>query len=206
MPSGGARRALLWGALVAALLAIVAAALVERLRRPEPPPVLGAVPGFALRDQAGREVTLRGLAGHPWIADFVFTRCEMSCPLITERLAKLDRELPASPPLRLVSVTVDPAHDRPEVLARYARQHGASPRWLFLTGEPDAVYSLVRQGFKLGVDVPPGDAANAAEAVTHSNRFVLVDGKGRIRGYYDAFDGEAVARLKRDLEGVQRGG
>jgi len=206
MAGGGARRALLWGALVAALLAILAAALVERLRRPEPPPYLGAVPDFTLVDHAGRRWTLRDLAGRPWIADFIFTRCADTCPRISERMARLDRELPPEPPLRLVSFSVDPANDRPEVLARYARTYAASPRWSFLTGEPKALYTLIREGFKLGVEPLPRDVPSPPVPITHSTRFVLIDGRARIRGYYDALDPEAAVRLRRDLKAVQQGG
>jgi len=206
--NNGARKALIWGTLVVALLAVVGAAVVERLRRPEPPPILGEVPPFSLLDAAGRRVTLRDLEGSPWIADFIFTRCQASCPMMSLRMARLDRETPAEPALRFVSFSVDPASDTPEILARYARSFKASPRWHFLTGETEAVYGLVRGGFKLGVDPLPQPAAAgaAAEPITHSTRFVLVDGKARIRGYYDAFDPDSVARLQRDLDALQRGG
>jgi protein SCO1/2 len=196
----------LWGLLVVALVAVTAAAVVQRMRWTEPPPVLGEVPDFQLVDRDGHRVTRHDLAGHRWVADFVFTRCRSSCPLISERMAHLDRELPAQRDLRLVSFSVDPANDTPAVLARYAATLAASPRWLFLTGPPEAVYDLIRRGFKLGVDptpapVPPGAAA---EPITHSTRFVLVDERGRIRGYYDAFDGEAMRKLKSDLATLAR--
>lgn len=205
--SGSARQALVWGMLVVALVAVVGAAIFERLRLPEPPPVLGEVPDFSLLDARGRTVRLRDLAGAPWIADFIFTRCQASCPMMSDRLARLERELPSDPPLRFVSVSVDPAHDTPPVLERYARSFRAPARWLFLTGETGAVHELVRGGFKLGVDfVPPEEAGAAAEPIVHSTRFVLVDGKARIRGYYDAFDGDAMARLKKDLKALRGGG
>jgi protein SCO1/2 len=193
--------------LVVALVAVLGAAIYERLRRPEPPPILGEVPAFSLLDAAGQTVGLQDLAGEPWIADFIFTRCQASCPMMSDRMARLERDLPNEPPLRFVSVSVDPAHDRPPVLARYAQSFKASPRWLFLTGETATVRTLVRGGFKLGVDeVPPGEAGAAAEPIVHSTRFVLVDGRARIRGYYDAFDGDAMGRLKRDLKALQKGG
>lgn len=197
--SASLRRGLLWGLLVAALLAVAAAALWQQVRRPEPPPVLGQVPEFSLTNRDGRTVTLRDLAGAPWVADFIFTRCPATCPMMTARMARLNRDLPADLPVRLVSFSVDPEHDTSEVLERYARSFQAPDRWLFLTGDREEILALSEKGFKLGVamELPPGTVA--PEPILHSTRFVLVDGEGGIRGYYDGFDEESVERLERDL-------
>jgi len=196
------RRSLLWGLLVATVVVIAAAAML-RLRRSEPPPALGQVPDFTLVNRDGRTVRRADLAGRPWIADFIFTRCPASCPMMTARMARLDRELPRDIELRLVSFSVDPQHDTPAVLQRYAASFKASARWLFLTGDGAQIYRLSREGFKLGVDAaPPAGGAGTAEPILHSTRFVLVDGAGRIRGYYDAFDAESMKGLVRDLEAI----
>ena len=193
------RRGLLWGALVAAILAVAAGVLFQRLERPEPPPVLGQVPPFSLTERSGRTVARDDLAGRPWIADFIFTRCAASCPAMTARMARLRRELPEGS-ARFVSFTVDPAHDTPEALARYAASFGAGLDWLFLTGSEADLHRLSRDGFKLAVDAaPPPGTATPEEPILHSTRFVLVDGRGRIRGYYDGFDEESMAKLRRDL-------
>jgi cytochrome oxidase Cu insertion factor (SCO1/SenC/PrrC family) len=199
------RRGLIWTLLVVALVAVVTATAVDRLRRPEPPPVFDPVPAFSLTNRDGRAVRLQDLKGKPWIADFVFTRCPASCPLMTARMAKLNRELPDDVDVRLVSFSVDPEHDTPQVLQRYAESYKAPARWLFLTGGKDEIYRLSRQGFKLGIDIPPPPApgAPAPEPILHSTRFVLVDGQGRIRGYYDGFDEESMKKLVRDLEAVE---
>jgi cytochrome oxidase Cu insertion factor (SCO1/SenC/PrrC family) len=87
---------------------------------------------------------------------------------------------------RLVSITVDPAHDSPEVLRAYADSYDADPaRWLFLTGSEEAVDALVRGGFKMAVDRAGADDAPAGQRVTHDTRLVAVDARGRIRGWYD---------------------
>jgi protein SCO1/2 len=187
-------RRLLWTALVAVLLAVASAALVQRLRRSPPPPVLGRVPPFALTNRDGRTVTLADLAGRPWIADFVFTRCAASCPMMTARMARLGSEA------RRVSFSVDPAHDTPAVLQAYAASFDAPADWLFLTGEEEALHRLARQGFKLAVDPAP---PVGGEPILHSTRFVLVDARGDIRGYYDAFDEESMAKLDRDLRALE---
>lgn len=199
--AGPVRRGLIWGVLLAALAVVGLAALRGWRGRPEPPPILGELPAFALVDHQGRAVGREELAGAPWIADLVFTRCALACPRMTAAMARLDRRLPQAG-VRLVSVSIDPAHDTPEVLAAYAARHGASPRWRFLTGDPAAVRALARDGFKLGVDEVPGEA-DPGLAIAHSDRFVLVDAAGRVRGYYDPFDPESLARLERDLSALR---
>lgn len=194
----------LW-AILAVALAVVAA-LAWNAARPESPQaapeVLGELPEFSLVDQHERPVDRATLAGRPWIADFIFTRCVVSCPRMTFAMRRLRAELPVDLGIRTVSISVDPAYDRPAVFRDYARKFEiASPDWLFLTGEPERVLALVRDGFKLTAELPaPGQPVNPDEPILHSTRFVLVDGAARIRGYYDAFDDEAQSRLLGDLE------
>ena len=194
------RRGLLWGVLVAALLVVTGAAVWQIVRGPEPPPVLGEVPDFALVNRDGQPVRRADLAGAPWIADFIFTRCGASCPMMSLRMARLERELPADLGVRFVSISVDPEHDTPEVLQEYAESFGAPGRWLFLTGDKPQIYRLSKEGFKLALD----DAMPVSpdEPILHSTRFVLVDGQGKIRGYYEAFDEEALKKLRADLEAL----
>ena len=175
-------------------------------RQPPPSlPVMGELPAFTLTDKSGATVTPATLAGRPWIADLVFTRCQLSCPRMTERMASLGPRLAAG--VRRVSVSVDPAHDTPAVLAEYARQHKAeAPDWLFLTGDEAEMRKLAVEGFKLGVaPADPTDPRAAQEPVTHSTRFVLVDGQGRVRGWYDAFDEGSLGKLLRDAAWLAAG-
>lgn len=192
------RRRMLWGFLVLALLAVAGATAFQRLRKPEPPPLLGHVPELTLTNRDGRTVRRADLDGKPWIADFVFTRCPASCPMMSARMARLNRELPADLPVHLVSISVDPTHDTPAVLQRYAQSFQATDRWLFLTGTREDVRRLCIEGFKLGLDMAPAPGMGP-EPILHSTRFVLVDGQGGIRGYYEAFDEESTAKLERDL-------
>lgn len=103
--------------------------------------------------------------------------------------------------LRLVSITVDPKRDTPKVLSEYADRFGANPeRWLFLTGEKEAIYRLAQDGFRLGAAEIPSEKRPASGVThTHSPRFVLVDRKSVIRGYYTSTDGDTMVRLRRDL-------
>ena len=102
------------------------AAARQILKRPEPPPVLGEVPDFTLVNRDGQAVRRADLAGAPWIADFIFTRCGASCPMMSLRMAKLERELPRDLGVRFVSFSVDPEYDTPEVLQEYAESFGAN--------------------------------------------------------------------------------
>lgn len=202
------RRGLLWGLLVVVLAIVVTATVVERLRRPDPPPVMWAAPDFKLTNRDGRTVTLKDLAGEPWIADFIFTRCPASCPMMTARLARFHRNLPRDLKLHLVSFSVDPKNDTPAVLEAYAKSFKAPDRWLFLTGDGEQIYRLSKEGFKLAIDntPPPGATAaptSTAEPILHSTRFALVDGQGRVRGYYEAFDEESMKKMARDLKALE---
>jgi len=177
-------------------LALVMAFPVLRSALPTPappPPVLGTVPDFRLVDQTGAPFGPERLAGRVWIANFVFTRCPDICPRMTERLAGVQRAL--GDQADVVSVSVDPAYDTPERLAGFARAHGAdSPRWHFLTGDSGHVQEAVLRGFKIAFSRDSDDIAT----ITHGVHVVLVDGRGRIRGYYDSNDVDALERLVRD--------
>jgi protein SCO1/2 len=187
--------------LAAAAAGFAVVAFARALLRHEAPPVLGQVPPFALTESGGRTVTTDELRGRPWVADFIFTRCGSACPAMTARMAALRRQAPGD--VAFVSITVDPVHDTPEVLGRYARRAGAGTDWLFLTGERDQVYRLAIEGFKLGVEeVPPERVIQGDGPFLHSSHFVLVDGSGRLRGYYDSTDETALDRLRRDLAAV----
>lgn len=178
---------LLIGAAVAGAIA---------LRRPPAPavpaalPDHGALPGFALTDHRGLPFSRTELHGRVWVVGFIFTRCAGQCPLMTQRMAALRDE----PGLHLLSITVDPSHDTPEVLARYAAHQGAPDHWLFVTGDPVAVFDLSHLGFKLAA----AEGTTPEEPIAHSTRLVLVDAQGHLRGYYETNEPEAMERLRRD--------
>lgn len=170
-------------------------------------PVYFEAPDFALLDQSGDTLRSSDLRGKVWVASFIFTNCASVCPLITARMAELRDELAAEGLLgtevRLMSISVDPARDTVGALADYADRFGGSPpsEWAFLTGSPpEAVRSLVQEGFKLTAVLPPAVAeAGGNYQVNHSPRIELVDREGRVRGAYEATDPEALERLRADL-------
>jgi cytochrome oxidase Cu insertion factor (SCO1/SenC/PrrC family) len=158
----------------------------------------GRIPDFTLVQSDGQTVQRGRLLGKLWVADFIFTSCAGTCPLMSGQMRKLQDSLPAE--VQLVSITVDPSRDSPEVLARYARQLGADRnRWLFLTGQPAEIRRLCLEGFKLALYEGAG---SAAEPITHSSRFVLVDRAGTIRGYYSGTEDADFARLAGDVKNL----
>ena len=178
--------------VIAFFAGIVTLTLIRPLlrREPEPPPVLSQLPAFTLEDATGKPYGSADLAGQVYIASFFFTRCPSICPLLMQNVKKLQQGLDARElkGIRLVSITVDPENDTPAVLTDYARNLGArGGRWTFLTGPKDKVEEIVVSGFKTPMDradTPPGSAMDIA----HTGKVVLVDGSGRIRGYYGTDD------------------
>jgi protein SCO1 len=159
----------------------------------------GAVPEFSLIERSGRSVSLASLRGKIWIADFIYTNCPDTCPLETATMASLQEQFGHNNQLRLVSFSVDPEHDTPQVLTSYAERYKAdAARWLFLTGDKKQITQLVQEGFRLSA-VPAADSTNKDTIILHSSRFVLVDRNGEIRGYYDSLDNIALDRLKKDV-------
>jgi protein SCO1/2 len=158
------------------------------------------VPKFELVNQDAQAFGSEQLAGKIWIADFIFTSCPGPCPIISTRMSELQRPLEKSD-VHLVSVSVDPEKDTPEVLRAYAdKLHIQPKRWDFLTGSRAMIYSLSRDGFKLGIS----DGNEEAGMPVHSTRVVLVDRRGTIRGYYDALAPDAVTKLLADTNHLLR--
>ncbi|MEO8497440.1 MAG: FG-GAP-like repeat-containing protein, partial [Planctomycetota bacterium] len=166
-------------------------------------PVLGSAPEFQLTDQTGRAFDSTELKHKIWIANFIFTRCTATCPAQTRVMADLQKLLSASPiwaDVRLLSISVDPEHDQPEVLQQYAASTGAdNEHWRFLTGGREQIWDLSKTGFRLPV---ADDARDSATPIMHDAKFVLVDRRGKIRGYFDVLNPEGLTRLRRALDMV----
>lgn len=160
----------------------------------------GTVPQFELTNQDGKAFGSAQLQGKIWIADFIFTSCPGPCPMISSRMSELQRPLEKSD-VHLVSFTVDPKTDTPEVLRAYGERLRARPgRWDFLTGSEASLYLLIRNGFKLGVS----DGAEELGVPVHSTRAALVDRHGVIRGYYDMTAPDTVTKLLADTSHLLR--
>jgi len=159
----------------------------------------GTVPEFSLVERSGKATTLADLRGSIWIADFIYTTCQDTCPMQTAEMAQLQEQWKDRVGLKLVSFSVDPEKDTTAVLSRYADRYKAdAQRWLFLTGAKEEISRIVQEGFRLSAVALPGDG-NVGSVIMHSPRFVLIDKQAEIRGYYDSRDPQAMQRLKNDV-------
>lgn len=174
-------------------------------KRP-PPADLGPIGAFELKDQAGKPIGSQELSGKVWVAAFMFTRCPTICPRITTRMRKLQEDAASkSVPLQLVSISVDPDNDTPDVLRAYAEQYHADQRsWSFATGDFKIIQQTAVNGFKLALD---GHADPKAEGfgIVHGSHLVLVDPALHIRGYYRSDDESELARLLLDARTIEPG-
>jgi cytochrome oxidase Cu insertion factor (SCO1/SenC/PrrC family) len=173
------RRALVAGLLLVALAALGFAGISALKRNAPPLDDFGPVADFSLTERNGTAVTAADLRGKVWVASFVFTRCTGPCPQVTGTVARLQKEVAGESDVRLVTFTVDPEHDDPGELKRYAEHFGAGDHWLFLTGPEKEIDRLLIENFHVGVDRGTG------KEVTHSTKLALVDRRGHIRGYFD---------------------
>lgn len=202
------RRPVPAAAWIAAFL--VAAGLIAGaylLLKSTPPPLahpvpdrIAAVPAFELADQRGDRITNDSLKGKIWVANFIFTRCKGPCPVVTSRMLELDTKLKkVRDSVTLVSFTVDPEFDTPEVLAAHGKALGANPdTWKFLTGPADTIEPLIVEGLLQPL------AKEADGTPAHSTRMVIVDDSGWIRGFRDGMDPEAVQKLVMDIGALLR--
>jgi protein SCO1/2 len=146
---------------------------------PEPLPLLGALPPFHLVESDGVPMGSSELGGHVYIASFLFTTCGSACPMIARKVSAMQKRIAgAEGGVLLVSFTVDPERDTPARLAEFGRAYGRNPRlWKLLTGPRADLEPLITRGFKVAMG-KPGEMA-------HTEKVVLVDTGGQIRGYYD---------------------
>jgi len=154
-------------------------------------PIVGKVNDFQLIDVNGKELTLVDLRHKVWVVNFFFSTCSDICPMMTKNMAALHRSYKMLDDVAFVSITVNPENDSPSTLGEYAKKYQAdTAQWHFLTGSREAITELMVRNFKLG---------SSKEPIFHSSKFVLVDRKGQIRGYYDGTSTEDVQKLFRNI-------
>jgi len=206
MHRASARRSTWWKVIVI-LIPVITLGLLLWLRHIEVAALqqrtvssYGTVPSFQFVNQNGQSFGSAQLAGRIWIADFIYTTCPGPCPMISTRMSELQKPLEKTD-VHLVSFSVDPEKDTPQVLRGYADKLQAEPnRWDFLTGPKSAIYKLSHDGFKLAVL----DGSDAQGIPVHSTRMVLVDRHGEIRGFYEATAADAVTKLLADTNHLLR--
>jgi protein SCO1/2 len=141
---------------------------------------------FELTDQRGEAFDSASLRGKVWVGSFFFTNCPAICWRLNQALAGLQASLPGD--ATFVSITCDPENDTPDALDRYAKHFGADPeRWVFLTGEMDALGNVAKQ-----FHVSHGKKV-------HSDRVFAVDRSGQVRGMFSLTEPGQAERLKKLL-------
>ena len=159
-------------------------------------PDYGTVPAFTMTDSLGHPFDSGELAGKVWVADFIYTNCPSACPFMSSRMHSVQRSLKGQEDVKLVSISVDPARDTPPVLNAFARRYGGpNEQWIFLTGSPATVHLVAYQTFHAG---------DVLGKIEHSTKFVLVDKRGRIRGYYSTYDKDGIPTLLKDISALRR--
>jgi protein SCO1/2 len=161
--------------------------------------VLGQLGDFTLTRENGQSYGKKDLEGQVWVAAFMFTRCPTVCPRITQRMREVQSAARKKQiPLTLVSFSVDPEYDTPQILTQYAAAQSVDlANWRFLTGDYALIQKTAEQGFKLALE-GKADAAAEHYGISHGSHLVLVDGQARIRGYYRSSDDQEMARLVED--------
>lgn len=180
-----------------ALLSIVGAAFAVSCSDPAKNfPVYNTVPEFQLTDSYGQIFDSHVLDGKVWVADFIYTHCPGPCPRMTSQMHQVEQKVKGDSDVRLVSFSVDPARDTPPILDEYAKRFGGpTAQWSFLTGKPETLHQLARKVFMVG---------DLVGVMDHSTKFMVVDKKRQIRGYYSTFDKSGMADLLRDVNALRR--
>lgn len=166
------------------------------------------MPPFSFTDQNGKTITNADYEGMVYVIEFFFTTCPDICPRMTESMRKIQNEYFGNPKVGIASITIDPAHDTPEVLKQYAKDHEITKlQWHLLTGDRDEIFKLANEGFNLYV----GESSEEG-GFEHSGFFALIDQEGFIRSrmdefgnpmvYYDGLDDKQVQMLKEDIKNL----
>lgn len=168
-------------------------------------PVLGQLTDFQLVERDGKPRRLADLKGEIWFAGFFFTDCRGPCPTLVSQMVELSRAVARTKgQVRVVGISVDPETDTPERLREYAARMGVGENFWLLTGPLPEVFRIAREGFKVPVEENPPAMVPQSGKVLHSTKVALVDGQGRIRGYYDGIQGDLLGRALPDLGDLMR--
>lgn len=164
---------------------------------------LDSIPQFQFVAHTGDTITRDSLIGKITVADFFFTTCPGICPRMTRQMKRLQDYLQRNKNIkgqfRLLSHTVNPATDSIATLREYATVHDANDTiWWMVTGEKEDLYNISKNFYKLPA-IDMSEDSTLAEPFVHSERFVLLDRKGFIRGYYDGTDSSEVKQLMYDF-------
>jgi protein SCO1/2 len=159
------------------------------------------VPSFSFINQNNQQLTSEFVKDKIWVADYFFTKCKSICPKLTTHLQKVQDAFKQDDGVKIISFTVDPDRDSPNVLQTYAAgYHGDPSQWQFVTGEKKDLYGFARKG--LFIIATDGDGG--PDDFIHSEKLVLIDKHQHIRGYYDGTSDSEVNQLIKDIQRLKK--
>lgn len=151
---------------------------------------------FSFTNQNGKIITEKDYEGKIYVADFFFTTCGSICPKMTTNLVDVQKAFINNPEVKILSFTVTPEIDSVPVLKEYALKNGVNDlKWNLVTGDKKAIYTMARKSY---LAVKQGKPEEQYDMV-HTENFVLVDTKKRVRGFYDGTNKDEIKRLIEDI-------
>lgn len=151
---------------------------------------------FSLLNQNGNEITSKDYEGKIYVADFFFTTCQTICPIMTDHMLQIQEAFKNDAAVLLLSHTVTPEIDSVAQLKKYALEKGVDDKkWNLVTGDKKEIYDLARKSYLAAKDNPFSE-----NDLIHTENFVLVDAKKRIRGFYDGTNPEDITKLLEDIQ------
>ena len=168
---------------------------------------IGAVPQFELTNHNGKKISNKDYEGKVYVLEFFFSTCPSICPIMNKNMITIEKAFANEPNFGIVSITINPENDTPEVLKEHAKSLGiTSENWNFLTGDLDYIMNLSNKGF----NIYAGKNSKVSGGFEHSGLFALIDKKGNIRCrkddynnpimYYDGLEQKGVNAIKEDIK------
>ena len=158
--------------------------------------VYPTIPDFSFINEDREVVTEKDFKGKVYVADFFFVTCPTICPVMKKNMLTVYKEYKDNPDVKILSHTIDPEHDTPEILKKYATDLGVNGKmWQFVTGDKEKIYDIGQKHYM----VSALEDSSQAGGYIHSGAFVLIDKDRHIRGMYDGTTEEGTAKLIQDL-------
>ena len=156
---------------------------------------------FSLTNQNGKTITQADYKDKIYVADFFFTTCQTICPIMTDNMEKIQKEIMNDDEVMLLSHSVTPEIDTVEQLKKYAIKKGVNDKkWNLVTGDKGEIYRLARKSYLAVKD----DGMPDDYGMVHTENFMLIDKKGQIRGYYDGTKTEDITTLLKDIKKLKK--
>ena len=155
------------------------------------------IANFSLTNQKGKTITQNTYKDKIYVADFFFTTCQTICPIMTDHMIEIQKEIIDDPDVMLLSHSVTPEIDNVAQLKRYAEKKGVNAKkWNLVTGDKKEIYKLARKSYLAVKDNGDGGPFD----MVHTENFMLIDKKRQIRGFYDGTNAEDIDRLLEDIQ------